>query len=219
MSEEPKPVAGIKLVETRAEAPPDAPVPNEPPIGKMMAAARDKRRLSQAELSRQAHIPVHYVRMIEDDDYTLIADQLYMLPFLRRYAAFVGLDAEDMASRFIRGVQRADASAARMAEPIAVIERHPGSWRTAALFAIVGAALAAVGSLAYHHFRQAGYSRSVATIQSTSVTPPQAAPPAPAVSSNKPAESAKQPAASAAGSAPSAAKSAPADAPAGAAEP
>lgn len=202
MGEDPKSLAEIKPHEARGEAQPDAGGGEGQPIGKIMTAAREKRSLSQADLSHQAHIPAYYVRMIESDDYALIADQLYLLPFLRRYAAFVGLDPEDVASRFIREVQRADASAARMPEPIPMVEKRPRSWRGAALSAVIGAALAVVGSVAYHYFRQVRDNRSVASVHSSTAPSSSAAPsPSPAAPVASPPASATRPAATARGSA------------------
>jgi cytoskeleton protein RodZ len=184
MGEEPKPLAEVKPEEGRSEAAPlGIREGGEPPIGKLMAAAREKRSLSQADLSREARIPAYYVRMIESDDYALIADQLYLLPFLRRYAAFVGLDPEDVASRFIREVQRADSSAARMSDPIPMVEKRRRSWRGVVFSALIGAALAAIGSIAYHHFRALADNKSVAPIHASSATvSPMGTPPSPAAS-------------------------------------
>ncbi len=125
---------------------------NEQPLGKTMSAAREKRGLSPKDLAREAHVPEHYVKMIESDDYSLISDQLYLLPFLRRYAQFVGLDPEDIAGRFVREVQRSDVSAARMSEPIPMVERRQRSDRrviVAATLALVFA-LVAAGVVIWH---------------------------------------------------------------------
>jgi cytoskeletal protein RodZ len=58
--------------------------------------------------------------MLESSDYSQISDQLYLVPFLRRYATFLELDPEEMAIRFVREVQRADSSppGVRMSEPL-----------------------------------------------------------------------------------------------------
>jgi cytoskeleton protein RodZ len=188
MGEEPKPLAEVKPEEGRSEAaPPDIREGGEPPIGKLMAAAREKRSLSQADLSREARIPAYYVRMIESDDYALIADQLYLLPFLRRYAAFVGLDPEDVASRFIREVQRADSSAARMSDPIPMVEKRRRPWRGVVFSALIGAALAAIGSFAYHHFSALTDNKGVAPIHASgATTSPAATPSSPAASLARP---------------------------------
>ena len=96
--------------------------PREPSLGNFLIEARKQRGLSADEVVQQTRLPAHYVRMIENDDYKLIADQLYLLPFLRRYADFLGLDSEEVATRFIREVQRADGNASRMSEPMPVVE-------------------------------------------------------------------------------------------------
>src|SRR5207248_7118443 len=92
------------------------------------------------------HIPAQYVRALETDDYRMISDQLYLLPFLRRYATFVGLDPEDMASRFVREVQRAETGAAKVSEPMPMMnhERKPGGGRYLLIIIIVG--FAALGA-------------------------------------------------------------------------
>jgi len=101
---------------------------------------------------RETHLPIHYVRMIESDNYGAISDQLYVLPFLRRYATFLDLDAEEVASRFVRDVQRAETNVTRMSEPITVVEKKRGAWRTLVIGLLVIAALGAVAELALRHF-------------------------------------------------------------------
>jgi len=128
------------------------PAPAELSLGKMIAATREGRGLTQADVARDAHIPGYYLRMIEDDDYSSIADQLYLLPFLRRYSSFVGLDPEEIAIRFIREVQRADMNATRMSEPIRLIGQGSSRLRiafTAILAIIVIAAVLAAGWFGY----------------------------------------------------------------------
>ena len=67
--------------------------------------------------------------MIESSDYGLISDQLYLMPFLRRYAAFLNLDGEEVAMRFVREAQRAEVAAVpRMSEPLALHDRKRTPW-------------------------------------------------------------------------------------------
>ncbi len=132
----------VSLVGRKAAA------PREAPLGGFLTEARKRRGLSAEDLVRQTRIPAHYVRMIENDDYGLIADQLYVLPFLRRYATFVGLEAEEVVTRFVREVQRADSYASKMSEPIPVVERTKGRTRIAALALATVIVLAAVTYLA-----------------------------------------------------------------------
>jgi len=80
----------------------------ESSLGRFLSAARERRGLTPDAAIRESHIPGHYLRMLESNDYSMISDQLYLLPFLRRYATFLGLDPEEIAMRFVREVQRAD---------------------------------------------------------------------------------------------------------------
>jgi cytoskeletal protein RodZ len=98
---------------------------SEASLGRFLMAAREKRALSRDDVVKQTRIPAHYLGMIESSDYALISDQLYVVPFLRRYAVFLGLDPEEIAMRFVREVQRADnAPAARMYEPVVVARKR-----------------------------------------------------------------------------------------------
>jgi len=97
-------------------------------LGKLLTEARKNGGFTSEQVAAETHIPPHYIKAIETDDYGMISDQLYLLPFLRRYAAFIGLDPEDVASRFVREVQKAESSAAKASEPIPMIttERRSG---------------------------------------------------------------------------------------------
>jgi cytoskeletal protein RodZ len=77
-------------------------------LGELMTATREKTGLSREEVAAETHIPAYYVRMIESDSYDAIPDQLYLLPFFRRYAIFLGLDAQKVVSRFIVDFEKAE---------------------------------------------------------------------------------------------------------------
>lgn len=80
----------------------------ESSVGRFLSGARERRGLTREAAAKESHIPNHYLRMLESNDYSMISDQLYVLPFLRRYATFLALDPEEIAVRFVREVQRAD---------------------------------------------------------------------------------------------------------------
>jgi cytoskeletal protein RodZ len=105
-----------------AAAVPAASAPEEARLGAFLTAARERRGASRDEAIAQTRIPAHYIRMIESDNYSAISDQLYVLPFIRRYAQFLGLDPEEIAIRFVREVQRAESNVIRISQPI--VERR-----------------------------------------------------------------------------------------------
>jgi Helix-turn-helix domain len=113
------------------------------PVGQLLVEARTRRGLSAEDITAQTRIPALYLKAIETDNYGLISDQLYLLPFLRRYASFVGLDPEDTASRFIHDVHRAESNVVRMSEPIRMVTRKRHRLRGFAI-GVVLAACAAV---------------------------------------------------------------------------
>ncbi len=79
-------------------------------LGELLITARERRGLSREMVVQRTHIPAQYVQMLEDDDYHRISDQLYLLPFLRKYASFLEIDQHESAMRLLREVQRVDNS-------------------------------------------------------------------------------------------------------------
>jgi cytoskeletal protein RodZ len=77
-------------------------------LGQLMTATREQSGLSREQVAAETHIPAYYVRMIESDSYDAIPDQLYLLPFFRRYAIFLGLDAQKVVSRFLVDFEKAE---------------------------------------------------------------------------------------------------------------
>ena len=132
-------MADKKARPSETQAGPAKPATEPQRLGIVLAEARKQRGLSAEDLTKQTRIPAHYIRMIESDDYGLIADQLYLLPFLRRYAAFVGLDAEEVATRFVREVQHADSTGGRMADPIPMPSESGGTGRRTWVTVIIAA--------------------------------------------------------------------------------
>ena len=95
----------------------------EPSLGQLVTEARERKGLTREQVVTEAHLPAHYVKMIETDSYGMISDQLYLVPFLRRYATFLGLDAEEIASRFVSNVQHAEANVVRISQELTVVAK------------------------------------------------------------------------------------------------
>ena len=142
------------------------PETDAPTLGTFLVGARERRGLSRDDAVRETRIPNHYVQMMESNDYSLISDQLYVLPFLRRYATFLALDPEETVMRFVREVQRADnVPPVRSIEPIEMDRPRAGSrsrgWnRPAIVVAVIAGLLAAW--LAESRYRHAAADAPVA---------------------------------------------------------
>jgi cytoskeleton protein RodZ len=66
-----------------------------PALGDEFRAAREARHLSLSDVSEQIHIRATYLESIELEDWAAIAAPVYVKGFIRTYARFLGLDAEE----------------------------------------------------------------------------------------------------------------------------
>ena len=64
--------------------------------GATLRAAREKRKLSVAEVADGTRIKIHVVKAIENNDFSGIAAPLYGKGFIKLYAEFVGIDPEPL---------------------------------------------------------------------------------------------------------------------------
>jgi cytoskeleton protein RodZ len=69
-------------------------------FGEEFRAARESRRLSIPDVSEQIHIRSVYLQAIEEEGWSAVAAPVYIRGFIRTYARFLGLDAEDAVARF-----------------------------------------------------------------------------------------------------------------------
>ncbi len=118
-------------------------------IAETLRNAREKRGLSVEQAATSAGIPVQYVRLLEGESNVRIgvSDELYLVPFFRKYAGFMAIDAEEMLPEFLGMVQHA---ASEAAAPVRLAYRS----RTAALWKPV-AVVAAIAVAAMLLLRQA----------------------------------------------------------------
>jgi len=90
-----------------------------PGLGDEFRAAREARHLSLSDVSEQIHIRSVYLEAIENDDPSFSAP-VYVRGFVRTYARFLGLDAEQTVAHLNIGTA-ATASGSR--EPVVVAAR------------------------------------------------------------------------------------------------
>lgn len=115
-------------------------------LGAILRSAREARAMTIDEVSDQVRIPVRYLTMLEANDYGAIADELYLLPFVRGYADFLGLEAGTLSAGFLREIQPLE----RPIDPdLEIVEERKfgsGQWfTTAAVMLFVALALYLVG--------------------------------------------------------------------------
>ena len=126
----------------------------EPSLGHLITEARERKSMTRDQVATEAHIPAHYVKMIESDSYDMISDRLYLVPFLRRYASFLGLDAEEIASRFVSNVQHAEANVVRISQEITMVEKKPGSAGRIAFAVMIVAVIVLLANFAWRRYEE-----------------------------------------------------------------
>jgi cytoskeletal protein RodZ len=78
----------------------------------LLKRAREEKGLSAKDVEEKTRIPLHYLQILEGEgDPRLLADILYLVPFLRTYSAFLGLDPAATIAHFIGTVQKGDTAA------------------------------------------------------------------------------------------------------------
>ncbi|MCI5107596.1 MAG: DUF4115 domain-containing protein [Pseudomonadales bacterium] len=68
--------------------------------GSLLAEARKARGLDEKQVADHLHITVHYVKAIEADLYEKLPGAIFARGYIKSYASYLGLDVEDILSRY-----------------------------------------------------------------------------------------------------------------------
>jgi len=78
-------------------------------VASMLKRAREDRGISLKDVETETRVPTHYLQILEGEgDGRLLADVLYLIPFLRTYSLFLGLDPAVTVPQFIVAVQKGE---------------------------------------------------------------------------------------------------------------
>lgn len=112
-------------------------------VGEVLRQQRESRGLSLEDVRSALGIPLHYLQAMESGKSGLVADEFYLIPFLRRYAEFLELDAASTVGQFLAETARDEARAA----PPRLEMRAGSRWLVFVVVALV--VLAAAGWLVW----------------------------------------------------------------------
>lgn len=105
-------------------------------LGEELQEEREAKGLSRDDVQQSLNIPVHYLEAMEVVESPLVADSFYVVPFLRRYAEFLGKDPATCVARYLADeVRKEKQPTPRTEAPPAV----PTGW-------VVGGAVAAAAA-------------------------------------------------------------------------
>ncbi len=92
-----------------------------PALGEEFREAREARGLSLSDVAEQIHIRSVYLAQIEKENWSAIGAPVYVRGFLRTYARFLGIDAEQAVGKFnetsAAGTPASNASSPALANP------------------------------------------------------------------------------------------------------
>ena len=71
-----------------------------PRIGEMLQAARERKGVDLFRAERDTKIRLKYLAALEDSDYAALPPLVYTKGFLRNYAIYLGLDPEEVLTRW-----------------------------------------------------------------------------------------------------------------------
>ncbi len=77
-------------------------------IADTLRNAREKRGMTVEEAAAAAGIPLQYLRLLEGESGVRVgvSDELYLIPFFRKYASFMSIDAEELLPDFLGMLQQ-----------------------------------------------------------------------------------------------------------------
>ena len=108
-------------------------------IGAKLAGARDAKGVSITQAARDTHIAKAYIEALEEENFDALPGKAYLLGFLRNYAGYLGLNAEQVVTLY-HNIQLQEQPA-----PISeLLDTRPSKRRVALVVGVV-AAIVVVG--------------------------------------------------------------------------
>lgn len=113
--------------------------------GERLRRAREEKGLSQEEACKHLRLSSSYMRALEQDDYERLPEAPFIKGYLRNYARFLGLPAEELARQFQQRVDEMRQDEREREQ--AALDEAPSNreWRLPALAVLVVVLLVAVG--------------------------------------------------------------------------
>lgn len=113
--------------------------------GERLRRAREEKGLSQEEACKHLRLSTSYMKALEQDDYDRLPEAPFIKGYLRNYARFLGLPAEELARQFQQRVDEMRQDEREREQ--AALDEAPSNreWRLPALAVLVVVLLVAVG--------------------------------------------------------------------------
>lgn len=97
-------------------------------VGEVLRQERESRSLSLEDVRSALGIPLHYLQAMEGGQSRLVADEFYLIPFLRRYAEFLDLDPASTVAQFLGDAARDESRGTGTKKAAAAARSHAWLW-------------------------------------------------------------------------------------------
>lgn len=87
-------------------------------IGKILKQTRENKKLTLDEISKETHILTRYLNAIEEGNYSIVPDRIYVIGIIRKYADYLGLDGSQMVKTFVDSINSAPRSQVQKKEKL-----------------------------------------------------------------------------------------------------
>jgi cytoskeleton protein RodZ len=116
-------------------------------IGEKLRSAREKNNYTIEQIARDTHVAKRFLKALEDEDFSVFPGETYAMGFLRNYAEYLGLNAEELIGLY-RNLKIQE-------QPLPMIELlQPKPARNLRLIAaVVGAGIVILGACAFLVFK------------------------------------------------------------------
>jgi len=105
-------------------------------VGEVLRQSRESRSLSLEDVRAALGIPLHYLQAMESGGSSLVADEFYLIPFLRRYAEYLELDPATTVAQFLAEAAREEARGPGM-RPTDLGSRGRNRWIVAGIVGVL----------------------------------------------------------------------------------
>lgn len=87
-------------------------------IGKILKETRESKKLTLDEISKETHILTRYLSAIEEENFSIVPDRIYVIGIIRKYADYLGLDGSQMVKSFVDTINSAQKSPVQEKEKV-----------------------------------------------------------------------------------------------------
>jgi flagellar biosynthesis protein FlhG len=103
---EPKPAVQAPRSDDEPPRPPPEITPDTQFTGALLRQVRESQRVTLTEVNQRTKISLQYLKYIEDDDFGRLPEVVYMSGFLREFARYLKLDAQQVSRTYVSRYKR-----------------------------------------------------------------------------------------------------------------